>query len=464
MIFFEKDIIAAVATPQGSSAIGVIRLSGEGCITLCEQFFFKRNLTPYTLQDKKTHTIHFGLLVVDGVILDEVLISIFKKPHSYTGEESAEISCHGSPYILQQCLQLFLKSGARSANPGEFTQRAFLNGKMDLSQAEAVADLIASNSAVSHQVAMQQMRGGYSNKIKKLRENLIQFASLIELELDFSEEDVEFANRDELKSLISQILTIIRQLHKSFELGNVIKNGIPVAIVGKPNAGKSTLLNSLLNDEKAIVSDIPGTTRDIIEDEIVIDGILFRFIDTAGLRTTNDIIEKIGVDKAYEVIKKSAIIIYLFDAHELGYGDLKTELELIKKHLQNAQLIVVANKIDVENENELKKEYNGLGEIVYISAKEQKNIDVLRKKLVELFDMRAVQSTETVVTNARHAASLDKAALALERVVSGLENKVPGDLLALDIRYALDELGSITGQVGPEDLLSEIFSRFCIGK
>lgn len=350
------------------------------------------------------------------------------------------------------------------AEPGEFTMRAFLNGKLDLSQAEAVSDLIASNSAVSHQVAMQQMRGGFSSKIKILRDNLINFASLIELELDFSEEDVEFADRTDLKNLIGQISSIIQKLLESFEVGNVIKNGIPVAIVGKPNAGKSTLLNVLLEDDKAIVSEIPGTTRDVIEDEMVIDGVLFRFIDTAGIRTTTDIIEQIGVNKAFEVIKKSAIVIYLFDSHELSSGDLKLEIELIKQHIGRSQLVIVANKIDVESEQELKKEYEQFQDIIYISAKEHKNISELKQRLVSLFDNRTVNATETVVTNARHAESLRRSLEALNKVSKGLNDNVPGDLLALDIRYALDELGSITGQVTNEDLLDSIFTRFCIGK
>ncbi len=460
----QNDTIIALATPQGMGAIGVLRISGKECIHLVERFFFKKDLKPKKLSTKASHTIHFGVIAHNEVIIDEVLVSIFKAPHSYTGEESVEISCHGSLFIIQQLLQLFLKNGCRMAEPGEFTMRAFLNGKLDLSQAEAVSDLIASNSAVSHQVAMQQMRGGFSSKIKILRDNLINFASLIELELDFSEEDVEFADRTDLKNLIVQIASIIQKLLESFEVGNVIKNGIPVAIVGKPNAGKSTLLNVLLEDDKAIVSEIPGTTRDVIEDEIVIDGVLFRFIDTAGIRTTTDIIEQIGVNKAFEAIKKSAIVIYLFDSHELSSGDLKLEIELIKQHIGKSQLVIVANKIDVESEQELKKEYENFQDIIYISAKEHKNITELKQRLVSLFDNRTVNATETVVTNARHAESLRRALEALNKVSEGLNKNVPGDLLALDIRYALDELGSITGQVTNEDLLDSIFTRFCIGK
>lgn len=464
MKIITNDTIIAPATAHGSSAIAVIRLNGAQAFDLTERFFFSKSLKKKTLKDKASHTVHFGLLVNNGVIIDEVLVTIFKAPHSYTGENSIEISCHGSPYIQQQILQLFLNAGARMAQQGEFTMRAFLNGKFDLSQAEAVADLIASNSQVSHQAAMQQMRGGFSNKIKILREQLINFASLIELELDFSEEDVEFANRDELKKLINSIISVIQKLINSFELGNVIKNGIPVAIVGKPNAGKSTLLNVLLEDDKAIVSDIPGTTRDTIEDEIIIDGILFRFIDTAGLRTTEDIIEQMGVNKALEVMKKSAIVIYLFDVHEFSSGDLKREIELLKEHIGNSQLVIVANKIDMENISSLKKEFSGFSDIIYISAKEQKNISDLKQKLVSLYDVRAVEATDTIVTNARHAAALRNAAKALENVNTGLQNNVASDFLALDIRYALEELGNITGEVTNDNLLENIFSKFCIGK
>jgi len=459
-----KDTIIALATPQGVGAIGVIRISGPNCIALVERFFVSKNLKFKKLSDKASHTLHFGVIAHLDTVIDEVVVSLYKAPHSFTGEESVEISCHGSPFILQQVLALFLKNGCRMAEPGEFTMRAFLNGKMDLSQAEAVADLIASNSAVSHQVAMQQMRGGFSSKIKILREHLVNFASLIELELDFSEEDVEFADRSDLKKLIFQISNIILKLLESFEIGNVIKNGIPVAIVGKPNAGKSTLLNLLLDDDKAIVSEIPGTTRDVIEDEMVIDGVLFRFIDTAGIRTTTDIVEQMGVNKALEVIKKSAIVVYLFDSHELSGGDLKLEVEFMKKHINGSKLVLVANKIDVEGEEALRKEYSDFKELIYISAKEGKNIDALKHKLLELFDAKAVSATDTIVTNARHAESLRKALDALNKVTEGLNAKVPGDLLALDIRYALDELGAITGQVTNDDLLGNIFSKFCIGK
>jgi tRNA modification GTPase len=458
-----NDTITALATPHGSGAIAIIRLSGKRSFEITEKIFFNTELKSKKISEEKSHTVHLGLIAESDIIIDEVLVTIFKNPHSYTGEDSIEISCHGSTYIQQQILQLLLKYGARMANAGEFTLRAFLNGKFDLSQAEAVADLIASNSGLSHQVAMQQMRGGFSNKIKILRDHLVNFASLIELELDFSEEDVEFANRSDLKNLVQSIIGIIEKLVHSFEVGNVIKNGIPVAIVGKPNAGKSTLLNVLLDDDRAIVSEIPGTTRDTIEDEIVIEGVLFRFIDTAGIRTTTDIVEQMGVNKAFEVIKKSAIVIYLFDAHELSAGDLSIEIDLIRRHIGTSQLVVVANKIDAENLNELQKEFSEFTP-VYISAKEIKNIDTLKSKLVGLFDARTVNTTETIVTNARHTDSLKRANQALKKVADGLEKNIAGDLLAMEIRYALDELGSITGEVTNDDLLDSIFTRFCIGK
>jgi tRNA modification GTPase len=458
------DTIVALATAHGTAAIAVLRLSGPNAVRIVDEFFFTRELKKKSLAAQAANSIAFGVLAYKGVIIDEVLVSVFRAPNSYTGQDSAEVSCHGSVFIQQQILQLFLTSGARMAERGEFTMRSFLNGKMDLSQAEAVADLIASNSPVSHQVAMQHMRGGFSGKIKALRDNLINFASLIELELDFSEEDVEFANRTDLKNLITKIKTVLQKLIDSFEVGNVIKNGIPVGIVGKPNAGKSTLLNVLLEDDRAIVSEIPGTTRDTIEDEIIIEGVLFRFIDTAGLRTTSDVIEQIGVNKALEVMKKSAIIIYLFDSHTLSSGDLKLEIELLKDYIGNSQLVIVANKIDTENYADLKNEFSEFADIIYISAKEHKNIDELKDKLIHLFDTRTLDTSDTIVTNARHANSLKNAYGALQNINAGLDANIASDLLALDIRYALEELGNITGEVTNEDLLENIFTRFCIGK
>ncbi len=459
-----NDTIVALATAQGSSAIGVIRLSGEKAIDFCDKVFATKSLKKKDLLSKASHTIHFGVLHDNDIIIDEVLVSIFKAPHSYTGENIVEISCHGSPFIEQQIIQLFLKHGARLANHGEFTLRAFLNGKLDLSQAEAVADLIASNSSASHQVAMQQMRGGFSDKIKLLRQNLIDFASLIELELDFSEEDVEFADRSDLKNLVTSIQRIVQRLVDSFEVGNVIKNGIPVAIVGKPNAGKSTLLNSILQEEKAIVSEIPGTTRDVIEDEMIIDGVLFRFMDTAGIRETTDIIESIGVERAYEQIKLSSIAIYLFDVHEITPNELKQIVAEISPHLNNSQLVLVANKIDKEDMEYTYREFAEFKDMVFISAKEQTGIDELKQHLVKLFDNSTVNVTETIVTNARHVEALRHTNSALIKVLEGLNNNVTGDFLAMDIRQALHHLGTITGEISSDDLLSNIFSRFCIGK
>ena len=458
------DTIVALATAHGFGAIAVIRLSGKNAIAITEKVFFNKQLQLKTLADKQSHTVHFGTIAEGDVVLDEVLASVFKAPKTYTGEELVEISCHGSIFIQQQLLQLFCKHGARMAQPGEFTLRAFLNGKLDLSQAEAVADLIASNSATSHQVAMQHVRGGFSDKIKILRENLLNFASLIELELDFSEEDVEFADRTDLKKLITSIQSIIDKLVGSFEVGNVIKNGIPVAIVGKPNAGKSTLLNILLEEERAIVSEIAGTTRDTIEDEMIIDGVLFRFIDTAGIRTTTDVVEQIGVSKAFEAMKKSAIVIYLFDTHEFSRGDLEIELNVIKDHIGNSQLLVVGNKIDFEILDDLKKEFSDVPHIQFISAKEHLYINELKNTLVSLFDKRAVNTTDTIVTNARHVTSLINAQAALQKVNEGLSTNIQSDFLALDIRYALSALAEITGDVTNDDLLGNIFSKFCIGK
>jgi tRNA modification GTPase len=458
------DTIVALSTPQGIGAIGVIRISGLQAFDICNKIFKTKSSKQKNFYNVRSHTIHFGTIQDDEVIIDEVLVSIFKTPHSYTSENTVEISCHGSPFIQQQLIQLIIKHGARIANQGEFTLRAFLNGKMDLSQAEAVADLISSNSASAHQIAMQQMRGGFSSKIKLLRQNLIDFASLIELELDFSEEDVEFADRNDLKNLVNSIQRIVQRLIDSFEVGNVIKNGIPVAIVGKPNAGKSTLLNALLNEDKAIVSDIPGTTRDVIEDELTIDGILFRIIDTAGIRETFDIIESIGVERTFEQIKLSAIALYIFDVHEVTASELRFIIEEIKPHLHNSELVLVGNKIDHEDKEYTLQEFEEFNNILFISAKEQTNLDQLKKQLVHLFDNRTVNITETIVTNARHVEALRNTNTSLLKVLEGLQNNVTGDFLAMDIRQALHYLGTITGEISSDDLLSNIFSRFCIGK
>jgi tRNA modification GTPase len=458
------DTIVALATPQGTAAIAVIRLSGMNCITLCDAIFRNKNKPDKTLANARGYTLHYGEIVDQDLILDEVIVSVFHAPHSYTGENSIEISCHGSVFIQQQIILLLIRYGARLANPGEFTLRAFLKGKIDLSQAEAVADLIASNSSTSHQVAMQQMRGGFSSRIKILRDNLVNFASLIELELDFAEEDVEFANRGDLKKLILSIQTIVQRLVESFEIGNVIKNGIPVAIVGKPNTGKSTLLNVLLEEERAIVSEIPGTTRDTIEDEITIDGILFRFIDTAGIRKTSDAIEAIGVSRTWEKIKQSSIVMYLFDVHEITPKELSIIIEEVKESLHNSSLLIVGNKIDKEDINYTIQEFKDFENIIFISAKEHLYIDDLKAKLVALFDSKAVNVSETIVTNARHVQALQHTNSALTKVFDGLNSNLTGDLLSIEIRSALEHLGEITGEITTDNLLENIFSKFCIGK
>jgi len=463
MHYNRTDTISALATAHGAAAIAVVRLSGTKAIAIAESVFRNKKLEPKNLSAQPGNTVHFGVIAEGDYVLDEVLLTLFRAPHSFTGEDIVEISCHGSIFIQQQMLLLLNKKGARAAYPGEFTMRAFMNGKMDLSQAEAIADLVNSLSATSHQVAMEQMRGGFSDKIKALRELLLNFASLIELELDFSEEDVEFANRDDLRKLLLTIEKLIRRLLESFEVGNVIKNGIPVAIVGKPNAGKSTLLNALLDEERAIVSDIPGTTRDTIEDEITIDGILYRFIDTAGLRHTTDSIESMGVARSYDKIRESSIVLYVFDVHEMTRGELNLELTELRKHLNNSQLVLIGNQIDRMDPTEVQKEFEDM-DILFMSAKEKLYIDDLKMKLVALFDKSTVNVRETIVTNVRHADSLRHTLGAIERILSGLNNNIPGDLLAQDIREALHHLGEITGEVTNDELLGNIFGKFCIGK
>ena len=448
-----SDTIVALATPTGAGAIGVIRLSGDDAIRICNDVFRGKDLTK-----QATHTIHFGTIVDGDVIIDEVLASLFIAPRSYTKENVVEVSCHGSSYIIDKLIRLFVSKGARLAKPGEFTMRAFLNGQLDLSQAEAVADLIASSSEASHKVAMQQMRGGFSNELKQLRTELIHFASLVELELDFSEEDVEFANRDQMKSLIEKILVVLKKLIRSFELGNVIKKGVPVVIAGKPNVGKSTLLNALLNEERAIVSDIAGTTRDTIEDEITIQGIQFRFIDTAGIRDTEDIIEAKGVEKTFEKIQSSAIILYLYDAMETYGEELNTitrELEAITAK-NNSHLVLVANKSDKGNTALHPQSLS-------ISALQGKGIKELEEKLLDLIHYNE-SANETILTNIRHVEALQKTSEALERVLNGIANPVTSDFLAMDIKQALHYLGEITGAISTDDLLENIFSKFCIGK
>lgn len=461
MITAKEDTIVALATPSGTGAIALIRLSGPDAISIINQVFKGKDL-----EKQDSHTVHFGTIRDGEQIVDEVLISLFVAPKSYTKENVVEISCHGSKYIIESIIKLLIRKGARAAKPGEFTLRAFLNGGLDLSQAEAVADLISSSSKAAHQLAMQQMRGGFSNELKLLREQLIHFASMIELELDFSEEDVEFANREQLKSLVMAIFKVINKLIQSFELGNVIKNGVPVVIAGKPNVGKSTLLNVLLNEDRAIVSEIAGTTRDTIEDEMNIRGINFRFIDTAGIRETQDIIEAKGVERTFEKIKSSAIVLYLFDALETNataLAEIVTELNsVIEAH--NGQLLLVCNKVDLANIEALKNQFSAFPNLLFISAKEAFQISDLEDALLTAVNFSALNSEEVIVSSLRHHDALLKTAAALEKVLFGIDNPVTSDFLALDIKQALYYLGEITGQVTTDDLLDNIFSKFCIGK
>ena len=454
-----QNTIVALATPSGAGAIAVIRLSGKDAITIAAEIF--NSISGKELSKQKSHTVHLGNIVDGSRIIDEVLATVFKNPNSYTGENVVEFSCHGSSYIQQEIIQLLLRKGCRMATAGEFTLQAFLNGKMDLSQAEAVADLIASDSKASHQLAIQQMRGGFSTEIEELRIQLLNFASLIELELDFSEEDVEFANREEFQKLIKKITVLLKKLIDSFATGNVLKNGIPVAIVGRPNSGKSTLLNSLLNEERAIVSNIAGTTRDTIEDEITIGGIRFRFIDTAGLRDTTDEIEKIGVERALEKLEKSSIYIYLFDSTEMSVVEVKKELD---SFTTNSKQLIVANKIDKASKEELSAINNSDLPFLTISAKSKDSLDVLSNSLLNIAGIEALDSNQLMVTNSRHYDVLIKSLEEISKVQEGIDNHLTGDLLAIDLRQALYFLGEITGKVSNDDLLGNIFANFCIGK
>ncbi|MGX7668934.1 tRNA uridine-5-carboxymethylaminomethyl(34) synthesis GTPase MnmE [Flavobacterium pedocola] len=459
-----NDTIVALATPSGAGAIAVIRISGKDAIAIAAQVF--QSISGKDLTKQRTHTLHLGHITDNGKVIDQVLVSLFKGTNSYTGENTVEISCHGSTYIQQQIIQLLLRRGCRMAQAGEFTLRSFLNGKMDLSQAEAVADLIASDNEASHQIAIQQMRGGFSNEIAKLREELLNFASLIELELDFAEEDVEFADRTQFYELLNRIEFVLKRLIDSFAVGNVIKNGIPVAIVGEPNVGKSTLLNSLLNEERAIVSDIAGTTRDTIEDELVIDGIGFRFIDTAGIRETKDVVESIGIKKTFEKIESSQVVIYLFDSmHFKDEGEkFKVEIEKIKNQFPLKPLIVIANKKDLLSQGEIDMLKSQIDHILLLSAKKHEGVDELKKQLLSFVNTGALRNNETIVTNTRHYDSLLKALEEIQKVQWGLKGGLPADLMAIDIRQALYYFGEITGQVTNDELLGNIFANFCIGK
>ena len=477
------DTIVALASPAGAGAIAVIRVSGPEAIAICAPLF--RSIHGKDLAKQKTHTIHLGHIMDGERIIDEVLVSLFKGTNSYTGEPTVEISCHGSSYIQQEIIQLLLRSGCRAAQAGEFTLRSFINGKMDLSQAEAVADLIASDNAASHQIAMQQMRGGFSSEIAKLREELLNFASLIELELDFAEEDVEFADRTQFQELVTRITKVLKRLIDSFATGNVIKNGIPVAIVGEPNVGKSTLLNALLNEERAIVSDIAGTTRDTIEDELTIGGIGFRFIDTAGIRETVDVIEGLGIKKTFEKIGQAQVVMYLFDSPSAlrtyppkdNPSVLRTspskgeklrnvivEIEKIKNQFPLKPLVIIANKVDQLEESEIEQLKTAIPDLHLLSAKKNIGVDALKAKMLDFVNTGALRNDETIVTNSRHYDALLKALEEIEKVQYGINTDLPSDLMAIDIKQALYHFGEITGQVTNDELLGNIFANFCIGK
>ena len=465
-----QETIVALATPSGAGAIAVIRLSGNDAITIADSCF-KSVASKKSLSNQNTHTIHLGHVIDGERIVDEVLVSVFKNPSSYTGEDVVEVSCHGSNYIQQEIIQLFLRNGCRMATAGEFTLRAFLNAKLDLSQAEAVADLISSDNEASHQIAMQQMRGGFSSEIAKLREELLNFASLIELELDFAEEDVEFADRNQFKDLVERIRFVLKRLIDSFAVGNVIKNGIPVAIVGEPNVGKSTLLNALLNEERAIVSEIAGTTRDTIEDEISIGGIGFRFIDTAGIRETKDVVESIGIKKTFEKIDQAQVVVYLFDAtdYQNEGARFQVEIEKIKNKYPQKPLVIIANKIDKLSVVDTSKLDTALSTVersqfILLSAKHKIGVDALQETLLSFVNTGALRNNDTIVTNSRHYDSLLKAFEEIDKVKGGLESGLSGDLLAIDIRQALYHFGEITGEITNDDLLGNIFANFCIGK
>jgi len=471
-----QDTIVALATPAGSGAIGIVRLSGANAIAIVNQTFKVKNL-----EEVPSHTIHLGYIRDEqNKIIDQALVSVFKAPSSYTKENVVEVSCHGSRYIQQQLLELFARKGARMAREGEFTMRAFLNGQMDLSQAEAVADLISAESEAAHQMALSQMRGGFSDEIKKLRDELIHFASMIELELDFGEEDVEFANRDDLKELVSKILFIIKRLLDSFQLGNAIKHGVNTVIAGRPNAGKSTLLNALLNEDRAIVSDIAGTTRDTIEEVLNIKGVQFRLIDTAGIREATDQIEAIGVEKTMEQVAKSAILVYVYDLINMTPPEVLEDIQSLEK--EGMKILIIANKYDAflamddmsvaakekryqtDEWHLIDKQLNEKYTCLNLSAKDKTNIDKLNNTLFELVASGEISNDTSIVSNSRHYAALQAALESLDSVMNGLEVGITGDFLAMDIRHALNYLGEITGEISTDDLLGNIFSRFCIGK
>ncbi|WP_340077647.1 tRNA uridine-5-carboxymethylaminomethyl(34) synthesis GTPase MnmE [Leptobacterium sp. I13] len=464
-----QDTIVALATPPGAGAVAIIRVSGNNAITIASSLF--ESISNKKLTYQKSHTIHLGHIVDGDKVIDQVLASIFIAPHSYTGENVVEIACHGSNYIQQEIIQLFIRNECRIANPGEFTLRAFLSGKIDLSQAEAVADLIASDNKAAHQLAIKQMRGGFSNEIKQLRDELMNFASLIELELDFAEEDVAFADRERFNELLNNIESVLKRLIDSFAVGNVIKSGIPVAIIGEPNVGKSTLLNALLNEDRAIVSAIAGTTRDAIEDEISIGGIGFRFIDTAGIRDTEDVVESIGIKKTFEKIEQAQVVIYLFDAEKFKFQSSKfsVEIEKIKNKYPQKPLVVIANKVDQLSEGEIKtldvtSSAIKKSRFLKLSAKQGHGVEELKVTLSNFVNTGALRNDETIVTNTRHYDALLKALEEIKKVQVGLSQGISGDLMAIDIRQALYHFGEITGEITSDELLGNIFANFCIGK
>lgn len=455
------DTIASPATAAGTAAIAVIRISGKEAFKVADKIF-KPKKKGVKIPDSESHRIFFGEVMDGEEHIDEVLLSVFRAPNTFTGENTVEISCHGSPFIVKRIMELILKHGVRTANPGEFTLRAFLNGKMDLSQAEAVADLIASSTETAHKLALNQLKGNVSNEIKKLREELIGFASLIELELDFSEEDVEFADRRQLKIAVENLRKKIQQLMKSFQTGLAIRQGVPVVIAGRPNAGKSTLLNAMLEEERAIVSPIPGTTRDTIEEDIIIHGILFRFMDTAGLRHATDEIEQSGIERMLDKVSKARVVIYLFDINELSLHDVENDLSRLKEYAtpEQTQFLLCANKTDLASE-EMKNDFE---DCLFISAKDHQGLDELKKKLAAPFLEGIKEAGNAVIANVRHYEALQKADDSLSAVMIGMESNLTHDLIAADLRHALNYLGEIAGSISSDELLDHIFSRFCIGK
>ncbi len=455
------ETICALSTPPGVGGIAVLRVSGPKAVEITQKIFSKN------ISDAPTHKALHGWIISETEKVDEVVLTLFRGPRSFTGENTVEIACHGSAFIQQRILELLLSNGAKMAGPGEFTMRAYLNGRMDLSQAEAVGDLIAAESAAAHKQAIHQMRGGFSKEINGLRDKLIHFASMVELELDFAEEEVEFANRDQLTFLIKEILKVVDDLRASFKLGNAIKNGVPVAIVGAPNMGKSTLLNALLNEERAIVSDIAGTTRDTVEDHLTLGGIRFKFIDTAGIRETEDTIEKLGIERSLAKVGEASIVLVLFDASSSSKEELSEFVDQVKASSnEGSYLLLIANKMDkiTSSVEEVKSTFNAFGDCVFISAKAGDGVEELKEKLQSFVQKGQVNSGDTIVTNIRHFEALSHASVSLNEVLIGLDNRVTGDFLAIDIRRTLYHLGDITGTINADDLLNSIFSKFCIGK